>query len=127
MLSLAEIPSELIASFSKPPITGPFAFSQMVEKRKQHHRQRVMTYGMMASEARGWKEYADNQEKMIKEFRFESNLDYEWVCVRSPRTANWPDPGSAHKKRLSFLLDNRGEPVASSDLVSLACWCEWTW
>ena len=84
-LSLAEIPPELLASFSKPPNTGPFAFSRMVEKRKQHHRQGVMTYGMMASEARGWQEYADNQEKMIDEFRFESNSDYEWVCVRSPR------------------------------------------
>ena len=29
-------------------------------------------------------------------------------------TANWPDQGSAHKKTIIFLLDNRGEPVASS-------------
>jgi hypothetical protein len=86
-LPLAEILPELIASFSKPPITGPFAFSRMVEKRKQHHRQGVMTYGMMASEARGWREYAGNQVKMLEEFRFAKNLDYEWVCFRSPRVA----------------------------------------
>ena len=46
----------------------------------------------------------------------------------SVTTANWPDPGSTHKRQLFSLLDNCGEPVASSpDLVSLACWCEWTW
>ena len=40
--------------------------------------------------------------------------------LKGVNTANWPDPGSAHKKR--FFLDNRGEPVASSpDPVSLAC------
>jgi hypothetical protein len=86
-LNLAEIPPELIASFSKPPITGPFALTRLVVKRKGHHRRGVMTYGMMASEQRGWPEYADNQEKMLEEFRFEKNLDYEWACFRSPRPA----------------------------------------
>ena len=84
-LSLAEIPPELIESFSKPPITGPFVFSRMVGKRKQHHRQGVVTHGMMASEERGWLEFGDNQVKVVEEFRVGENLDYEWICVRSPR------------------------------------------
>ena len=83
-LSLDEIPQDLLKTFSKPPLTGPFAFSRLVGKRKQHHRQGEVTYGMMASELRGWSEYSDNQGKMLKEFRMQETLDYEWICVRSP-------------------------------------------
>ena len=85
MLSLDEILEGLLKTFSKPPITGPFAFSRMVGKRKQHHRKGEPTYGMMASEQRGWSEFSDNQGKVVDEFRMEENLDYEWTCVQSPR------------------------------------------
>ena len=84
-LALAEIPEGLLKTFSKPPITGPLAFTRMVLKRKQYHRNQVATYGMMASEQRGWQEFADNQGKVVKEFRVEACTDYEWICVRSPR------------------------------------------
>ena len=85
VLSLGEIPEGLLKTFSKPPITGPFAFSRIVEKRKQHHRKGEPTYGMMASEQCGWAEFSDNQGKVVDEFRMAEALDYEWVCVRSPR------------------------------------------
>ena len=74
-LPLSEIPEGLLKTFSKPPLTGPFAFSRLVRKRKQHHRNQVATYGMMASELRGWSEFSDNQGKLVKEFRVEACTD----------------------------------------------------
>ena len=57
----------------------------------------------------------------------EAALEASGTSTQAGHTANWP-LDLLTKKRLFCLLDNRGEPVASSpDPFSLVCWCEWTW
>ena len=85
-LSLAEIPSGLLATFDKAPLVGPQAFSQLVRCRQQRMAMGEPTYGLMASEVRGRSEFSDDEKKMLEEFRFLQNLGYEWLCLRSPRS-----------------------------------------
>jgi len=44
-------------------------------------KQGIATYGLMASWRRGFKEFADDIKKMLREYRFLANLEYEFVVL----------------------------------------------
>ena len=58
------MPAGIKHPFFQNPIVGSRAFSELVRRR---HEQGKATYGLMASWGRGFKEFADDMKKMLKE------------------------------------------------------------
>jgi hypothetical protein len=95
------MPPGIKHSFLQNPIVGSRAFSELVRRRR--HEQGKATYGLMASWGRGFKEFAADMLKMLREYRFLANLGYEFVVLIGDQQLDATDLGRWAEQWLNLL------------------------